>query len=76
MSYANADMRAAHMRVAYAVKTGVIAPAAIQKCNDCENNAVLYHHYNGYSREATLDVIPLCKSCHAKAHNGNNGPRK
>jgi len=28
-----------------------------------------YHHHKGYDAEFHEDVIPLCRSCHAKVHN-------
>ena len=43
--------------------------ACKHQCKNCENQASEYHHWS-YDPEHWLDVIPLCKQCHADVHNG------
>lgn len=54
----------AHSAVYRAVRDGRLPHASDLACNQCGNQALDYHHHNGYSREHWLDVIPLCRSCH------------
>jgi hypothetical protein len=42
--------------------------ATTKKCQDCEKQAILWHHPNGYGGESALDVVPLCGRCHKIAH--------
>ena len=37
-------------------------------CVLCFHEAHVYHHYLGYAPEHVLDVLPLCGTCHKKAH--------
>jgi hypothetical protein len=41
---------------------------AQQKCTDCGQQAVNYHHHLGYAPEHWLDVVPLCRKCHRARH--------
>lgn len=58
----------AHAAVYKAVRAGRLAPVNTLICTFCENQAKEYHHYLGYERENYLNVIPLCKKCHADIH--------
>lgn len=53
--------------VGNAVKLGKLKPAKCFKCAYCDVVAVQWHHHNGYSVEAQLDVVPVCLTCHVKA---------
>jgi hypothetical protein len=35
---------------------------------DCYKKSEVYHHHLGYAPEHWLDVMPVCKKCHAKLH--------
>ena len=52
----------------YAVTNAVILKklpkASSQKCVMCGNQALEWHHHNGYSEEHKLDVVAVCFSCH------------
>jgi hypothetical protein len=41
-------------------------PDSIQ-CS-CGEQAVQYHHYKGYEPDHWLDVVPVCRKCHAILH--------
>lgn len=69
---------AAHAwRAADAVRAAIIRgdlpPVRERLCVDCCARARHYHHENGYEKEALLDVVPLCFSCHRKRHWRTNG---
>lgn len=51
-----------------AVKTGLLLPVKECKCHHCGRPSKEYHHHLGYEREHWLSVIPLCFSCHRRAH--------
>lgn len=51
-----------------AVIHGEIPYVRTQQCLKCGKSASEYHHYLGYERKHWLDVIPLCKRCHADIH--------
>ena len=50
------------------VKYGRLPPILTQKCNNCEQQSIAYHHHLGYEQEHWLDVIPMCQECHTAAH--------
>lgn len=54
----------ARVAVQHAVRVGKLErPSKCASCGcDCKTEA---HHHNGYSRANRLDVIWLCKKCHA-----------
>lgn len=54
--------------VSYQVKKGNMPKISTCKCAECGKKAAHYHHANGYAKEHWLDVVPLCRSCHKKAH--------
>jgi phage FluMu protein Com len=58
----------ANHAINYAVKIGQCLSPINLKCQHCGKQAKEYHHPNGYEREHWFDVIPLCRSCHIKAH--------
>jgi len=65
----NPEIRKAHSAVNDAVRYGKIPAAKSLLCMNCrENQADIYHHYNGYKIENRLDVIPVCASCHKIIH--------
>lgn len=49
------------------VKKRIPAPSSLS-CKKCHNQAEHYHHHMGYSKQYWLDVIPLCRPCHRRAH--------
>lgn len=55
----------AHLKVWYAVKTGKLPHVTKLTCADCGKPAQNYHHED-YSKP--LDVVPLCRYCHAARH--------
>lgn len=65
----NLDKRKAHSAVQRAVKLGKMKSVKESTCIRCGNQAFEYHHWNGYSEESKLDVIPLCRKCHKNEHN-------
>jgi hypothetical protein len=58
----------AHAAVYKAVRAGRLEPIETLSCIFCKKQAKEYHHYLGYERENYLNVIPLCKKCHADIH--------
>lgn len=56
---------AARYQVTRAVLQGEMPSARSCKCANCNNKADDYHH-DDYSKP--LDVIPLCRDCHALRH--------
>lgn len=50
-----------------AVERGDLPHIPTLVCNRCGNQAEHYHHWS-YEREHWLDVIPLCRICHAGIH--------
>lgn len=60
------QIRRAGEAVNRAVKQGkLVRPDACYNCGSARN--IEAHHHLGYAREHRLDVVWLCKSCHAKA---------
>jgi aspartate carbamoyltransferase regulatory subunit len=57
-------------RVSNAVRVGKLPHVSTQNCVYCGKQAIQYHHYLGYEREHTLDVLPVCRSCHSLIHKG------
>lgn len=51
--------------ITMAVRTGHLPRAGTLLCNTCDKPAKEYHHHLGYAREHRLNVIPLCRGCHA-----------
>lgn len=66
------EKESCHHAVTYAVRVGKIKPARDHKCIKCSKPATQYHHYQGYSKEHKLDVVPVCLHCHKIIH-GING---
>lgn len=62
---AHPEKYSAHKKVLYAVKTGKLPPVLSLTCADCGKPAQNYHHED-YSKP--LDVVPLCRYCHAARH--------
>lgn len=60
--------RTAKMVVWNAIETKKIPKISTQKCSQCYTQAHHYHHHKGYAKKHRLDVIPLCRFCHVKAH--------
>lgn len=65
---AHAEKISAHKAVSRAVERGTIPKVKSLKCSRCPKQAVEYHHHNGYAEEHKLDVVALCKGCHAKTY--------
>jgi hypothetical protein len=64
----NRDKIRASSGIRERVKRGRMPHPKTLKCNHCFQQASLYHHHLGYSKEHQWDVIPLCKSCHINIH--------
>lgn len=62
-SYKNPHKYAAHVAVAAAVIGAALCP---QPCEKCGNDVRVDGHHPDYSKP--LDVVWLCRSCHAKEH--------
>lgn len=58
----NKEKRAAHVRVKWAKKKGLLIP---KPCRDCGTSKVEAHHED-YSKP--LEVVWLCKRCHCALH--------
>ncbi len=52
-----------------AVKRKGFPRATTKSCNYCHKQAAVYHHWS-YLQEHWLDVIPVCRMCHAAIHKG------
>jgi hypothetical protein len=61
----NPEKYAAHNAVNNAIKRGDLPQVSTCDCVDCDVPAVEYHHED-YSKP--LEVVALCKKCHAKRH--------
>ena len=61
----NPEKYAAHNAVNNAIKRGDLPQVSTCDCVDCGVPAVEYHHED-YSKP--LEVVALCKKCHAKRH--------
>lgn len=53
----------AHNAVRTAVKAGVLPHISERICEDCGEQAQIYHH-ESYEEARWLEVTPLCHSCH------------
>lgn len=63
-------IRTANNRVITAIRNGTLVRPAI--CSSCGAvGKIEAHHHKGYAPEFWLDVVWLCKSCHAKAPSFN-----
>lgn len=60
----------AHLAVAKARRRDELPPASTYKCHGCNNQARRYHHQS-YHPDDHLCIVPLCDSCHSKAHWGS-----
>jgi hypothetical protein len=60
---------AAKAAIRKAIKDGIIFRKSI--CAACfkESMKTDFHHTKGYAPENYLDVVELCRTCHAEAHN-------
>ena len=54
--------------VNHAIHAGKLPRPDSLPCHYCPAQAQEYHHYRGYEPEHWLDVIPLCRICHANIH--------
>lgn len=61
-------MEAASVAVDMEILRGKMPAPKNLTCLDCGKQAREYHHHNGYDDAHKLDVIPLCRSCHARRH--------
>lgn len=50
------------------INTGKMNYARMLACAFCGKQASSWHHHLGYKKQHWLDVIPLCKICHANEH--------
>lgn len=64
----NPERRKANAAVNNAIIAGKFPRPTSFKCNQCGQQARIYHHWQGYSPEHWFDVVPLCYSCHKKIH--------
>jgi hypothetical protein len=53
-------------RVARAVRSGALPRVSALRCADCGGPARDYDHHLGYDDEHALDVVALCRRCHAR----------
>lgn len=60
--------RKAHALIKKAVQLGALPPPYSLECVVCHKPALFYHHPNGYTGKAALDVVPTCNDCHSKLH--------
>ena len=60
----------ARRAVRSAVQRGDLPDPKTVKCSTqgCDNISSGYHHYNGYSSENHLEVVPICNNCHGAEH--------
>ena len=68
--YTRSQRNIAHQAVAYAVKTGRLSNARTQTCVSCGGGADIWHHHKGYAEKNKLNVVAICRRCHAIEHNG------
>lgn len=47
------------------VRMGRMPRVSTLRCIECNEQAQEYHHHNGYGEAHQLDVVPLCRHCHA-----------
>lgn len=47
---------------------GKMPPASSLQCVSCNGPADHYHHHRGYDKKHREDVVPICRTCHAKEH--------
>jgi hypothetical protein len=61
---------AARNQVTHALATGRLCkPMFCERCGEVTRK-LDSHHHRGYSRRHALDVIFVCRRCHAKEHGG------
>lgn len=58
-----------------AITAGKLPRPDTLKCHYCPEQAEQYHHYLGYEPEHRLDVVPVCRICHNKIHQGVLSPK-
>lgn len=63
----NVGKSQARAAVSDAVRRRILPRVGALTCR-CGNRASNYHHHKGYDKVYWLDVIPLCRLCHAKEH--------
>jgi len=64
----SAQKSSAYSKVLSAVASGKLADPSKLCCSICGHNAQEYHHPNGYDKEHSLEVVPVCIICHKKIH--------
>ena len=65
----NTEKVLARNAVSHAVEQKQLVPAFTLECGqNCGRPAFDYHHHLGYEPEHWLDVVPVCRTCHAKIH--------
>lgn len=67
----NPEKKKAKNVVNNATKKGIIPRISTRTCAWCGEQAHQYHH-ESYDAERWLDVIPLCRKCHAKTYHHKN----
>lgn len=55
----------ARNKVNNSVAKGIMPRAKTLPCSRCGAPATEYHHHNGYDYDHWLDVVPVCRPCHA-----------
>lgn len=55
-----------HSRLSTAIEAGILPKAKALMCLYCYKPAKHWHHVNGYDKNHTFDVVPVCYSCHGK----------
>lgn len=63
----NPEKKSARDAVSALVRAGKMPKPSSLDCL-CGAKAEEYHHHMGYDKANRLNVIPLCRSCHGKAH--------
>lgn len=56
----------ARNKVNNAIGKKKMRPAKDFQCTHCSAPATEYHHHKGYEEIYWLDVVPVCRACHAK----------
>ncbi|MCJ7483868.1 MAG: hypothetical protein MUO31_12995 [Thermodesulfovibrionales bacterium] len=59
--------KATHV-VNHSVERGELPRPKTLQCHYGNHPAREYHHWHGYAPEHWLDVVPICKKCHAKTY--------
>ena len=47
-----------------AIQSGKLVRPNTRLCHYCPNPAQEYHHWHGYEKAQSFDVVPVCISCH------------